>query len=350
MATSFSDNVGAGNGRNVDKGTIIPLINLPDLTASQDTMGIAANQVAGALKTSGFLLVKSNHLTWDLQQRAIECTTNVLTASSSSVITHPTDPKKYMMLGSFDEIKEKCASSSSDSIDSTTSQTLIDYWNALEYVKKQVLVCMAIGLKLPQDYFVNMHEQNNSALRLLHYPKPKRKTSSEPDPTDLADGEAEEAQSEPKQQKEDQQIIIRCKPHSDYGSITLLLTDGVPGLQALIDDNWISVPYVRGALVVNIGSLLSEWTKGTLLATLHRVVGYENDENKPRTSLAFFADPDQDISAALKTTSEQDDDITKFTKTMSVAEYIQWRSGGTGTDRSGVDFTDDERNRAGNAT
>jgi isopenicillin N synthase-like dioxygenase len=296
----------------------IPLIDLPDLDASDDLTRDAANRVAGALQTSGFLLVTSSHLPLELQQKAIHCTTDVLNAQDNpSVIIHPTDPKKYIMIESLEEVG-KCAK---DEMSSRRS-TLADYWTALEYVKRQVLKCMAIGLELPPEYFINLHKQDNSALRLLHYPG----LTTTPRSPDTATT---------------QTPTIRCKPHSDYGSITLLLTDGVPGLQALINDNWTWVPHVEGALVVNIGSLLSQWTNGSFLATLHRVVGTDDDDSKPRTSLAFFADPDRDISANLKTQHNETP-----TEEMSVAEYIRWRSGGTGDDRSGLDFTDGERNRA----
>jgi isopenicillin N synthase-like dioxygenase len=99
---------------------------------------------------------------------------------------------------------------------------------------------------------------------------------------------------------------------------------------------------VEGALVVNIGSLLSDWTNGKLLATLHRVVSL--GESKPRTSLAFFADPDQEVSTSLKSKETSQDDSSK--QGMSIAEYIQLRSGGSGRQRSGLAFTVGDEKRA----
>lgn len=140
------------------------------------------------------------------------------------------------------------------------------------------------------------------------------------------------------------EVKIRCKAHSDYGSLTLLLTDGVPGLQAFVNGQWIPVPHREGALVVNIGSLLSEWTNGVLLATLHRVVLLDNDASSgtTRTSLAFFADPDPNISTTLKETGQGSRDTAA---SMSVSEYIQYRSGGTSSVRQGVQFTTQEQGR-----
>ena len=182
-----------------------------------------------------------------------------------------------------------------------------------------------------KNYLVELHSENKSVLRLLYYPR------------------TEEAEAKKSDKQEKDEVQIRCKPHSDYGSITLLLTDGVPGLQALVDVNgqetWIDVPHVPGALVVNIGSLLSDWTKQTLKATLHRVVSTKETACTPRTSLAFFADPNPNVSALLMQDKGNSVESTSG-EPQSVAEYIAWRSGGTGKHRSGVAFDQTEQERA----
>lgn len=44
--------------------------------------------------------------------------------------------------------------------------------------------------------------------------------------------------------------------HADYGFLTVLLQDSMGGLQVVYGNEWVDVPPVRGALVVNIGDLL----------------------------------------------------------------------------------------------
>jgi isopenicillin N synthase-like dioxygenase len=63
-------------------------------------------------------------------------------------------------------------------------------------------------------------------------------------------------------------------PHADWGFLTLLLQDGNGGLQALLPrtDDWVDVPPVEGALVVNVGEMLEVATHGYLVATMHRVL------------------------------------------------------------------------------
>jgi len=306
----------------------IPLIDLPAGEEISDLMDVSPSLV-NALRTSGFLLIQSPSLPNELQQSVIETTRRIFLRKPSGdddvndhkeaekrIINHPTDPKVYMMIDSPNDIATKC--SMGESAESGTS-CLHEYWAALELVKRQILRCIAIGLELETEYFVKLHSKNQSVLRLLHYY-----------PTERLPGSS---------------ITIRGKAHSDYGSITLLLTDGVPGLQAWIDEKWIPVPYVKGALVVNIGSLLQDWTQGQLLATLHRVISMDDEMiTAPRTSLAFFADPDPDVCMALQETTNQ-----SASSELSVADYIQWRSGGVGPERSGVSFSKNEEERAKHA-
>lgn len=90
---------------------------------------------------------------------------------------------------------------------------------------------------------------------------------------------------------------VSCGAHSDYGCVTLLLADGTKGaLQAWVESGgeegrWVDVDPVEGALVVNIGDMMSRWSGGKWKATRHRVVhrggGY-------RVSVPFFFEPDWD--------------------------------------------------------
>ncbi|KAL3019063.1 hypothetical protein AAZX31_05G060400 [Glycine max] len=124
------------------------------------------------------------------------------------------------------------------------------YWKLLA-AGKSLLSLIALSLNLEEDYFEKIGALNKPAsfLRLLHYP-----------------GEL----------GSDEQIC-GASPHSDYGMITLLMTDGVPGLQICKDkvnqpQVWEDVPHVEGALIVNIGDMMERWTNCLYRSTLHRVM------------------------------------------------------------------------------
>lgn len=95
---------------------------------------------------------------------------------------------------------------------------------------------------------------------------------------------------------------IGAGAHTDYGSITLLMCDGVPGLQVKPrGGDWMDVPHVPGAFVVNIGDCLARWSNDIYVSTPHRVL----PPPRPRRSIAFFLDPNPDsVIAALPGTGD----------------------------------------------
>lgn len=99
----------------------------------------------------------------------------------------------------------------------------------------------------------------------------------------------------PKTHADDGATSIRAGAHSDYGSITLLFRlPGQPGLEILKpDQTWAPVPVNPSSsfsppILVNIGDLLSFWTKGMLKSTVHRVTFGGGEE---RYSMAYFCHP-----------------------------------------------------------
>ncbi|MFH7597250.1 2-oxoglutarate and iron-dependent oxygenase domain-containing protein [Streptomyces racemochromogenes] len=77
--------------------------------------------------------------------------------------------------------------------------------------------------------------------------------------------------------------------HKDYGFLTLLLQDGVGGLQVVRDGGFVDIPPLPGAFVVNLGELLEIATEGYLVATDHRVVSPPGAVE--RFSVPFFYNP-----------------------------------------------------------
>ncbi|TCL09769.1 isopenicillin N synthase-like dioxygenase [Shimia isoporae] len=83
--------------------------------------------------------------------------------------------------------------------------------------------------------------------------------------------------------------------HTDYGCLTLLATDGVPGLEAQTrSGDWIPVQAAPGAFIINFGEMLEMWTGGAVRATPHRVVG----SSKERISVPMFFNPNHDTNVA----------------------------------------------------
>ncbi|XP_013593967.1 PREDICTED: 1-aminocyclopropane-1-carboxylate oxidase-like isoform X2 [Brassica oleracea var. oleracea] len=162
------------------------------------------------------------------------------------------------------------------------SENLLPSWRqTMECYYKNVIKLLglvALALDLDEDFFIKIGALNDPAavVRLIRYP-----------------GEVISSDVE----------TYGASAHSDYGTVTLLLTDEVPGLQVCRDKSkqpriWEDVPRLRGAFIVNIGDLMERWTNGLFRSTLHRVMPV----GKERYSVAFFLDPNPDCNVeCLKT-------------------------------------------------
>ena len=123
--------------------------------------------------------------------------------------------------------------------------TMAAYHEQATTLCMHLLSIFALGLGLPAQYFHPSFREPLAVLRLLRYSM---------EPSDVERG------------------VLGCGAHSDYGFITLLLTNEVPGLQILYNDEWVPVPPKKNAFVVNIGDMLERWTNGRYRSTVHRVV------------------------------------------------------------------------------
>jgi len=87
-------------------------------------------------------------------------------------------------------------------------------------------------------------------------------------------------------------LVDGLRAHTDAGGIILLFQDDqVSGLQLLKDGEWVDVPPVRHAIVVNIGDQLEVITNGRYKSVMHRVLT-RPDGN--RMSIASFYNPGAD--------------------------------------------------------
>lgn len=88
--------------------------------------------------------------------------------------------------------------------------------------------------------------------------------------------------------------------HTDYGCLTLLATDGQPGLEVqLRDGTWVPVQAAPGTFIINFGEMLEMWTAnlpegGQIRATPHRVIGGAQE----RISIPLFFNPAFDTNVA----------------------------------------------------
>jgi isopenicillin N synthase-like dioxygenase len=143
-------------------------------------------------------------------------------------------------------------------------EQLVRYYETAHSTCMKLLVAIAQCLGYPADYFVSAFTTPMSLLRGNFYP-PRPPTATEKD--------------------------FGIAPHTDYGFLTLVSSDGVPGLEIMdAEGNWVDINPMEPwrDCVVNFGEMLEIWSDGRAKATLHRVVGHSGMK---RTSCAFFFNP-----------------------------------------------------------
>ncbi|KAJ8547260.1 hypothetical protein K7X08_010846 [Anisodus acutangulus] len=60
--------------------------------------------------------------------------------------------------------------------------------------------------------------------------------------------------------------------HTDSGFLTIIVQDPIGGLQVFHKNQWVDVPFLPGALIVNIGDLMQLITNDKFKSVLHRVL------------------------------------------------------------------------------
>ena len=155
--------------------------------------------------------------------------------------------------------------------------TMRAYFQSVHLLGMRLLRLLALSLNLPADYFTPKFSDPMEALRLLHYSEQK---------SDAGAG------------------ILGCGAHSDYGALTFLLTDDVPGLEILRNgcslgtarnEDWMAIAPRANCFIVNLGDMLARWTNDVYSSTVHRVV---NRSGRERFSVPFFFEPNFDTEVS----------------------------------------------------
>jgi isopenicillin N synthase-like dioxygenase len=145
---------------------------------------------------------------------------------------------------------------------------LTGYFERMERLAGELMRLFAAALELPEDYFADKIDHSSSFLRVINYPPP----AAAPEPGQL-----------------------RAGAHTDYGTLTILRSENVAGgLQVRSRaGEWLDVQVPEGALVINLGDMMSRWTNDRWLSTLHRVVNPPEQAwgRSRRQSLVFFHNP-----------------------------------------------------------
>ncbi|KEF56791.1 uncharacterized protein A1O9_06981 [Exophiala aquamarina CBS 119918] len=184
--------------------------------------------------------------------------------------------------------------------------------DVFEKVVRKLFVLMSIILELPENYLTDAHTYDELSDDHLRYMIYNVRTQEEWD----------KAQAYSK------------GGHTDFGSLTLLFSQHVAGLQIRTPEGeWKYVKPVEGGITCNAADTLSFLTNGFIKSTIHRVVTPPKDQlNINRLGLLYFSRPGANtpirtvpspVLDRLGLISEEDKDVSKPVPTGT--EYVRAR-------------------------
>jgi isopenicillin N synthase-like dioxygenase len=163
---------------------------------------------------------------------------------------------------------------------------LIAYFAEVRALAHRLTGLFASALSLSSQFFEPFTDHSTDTLRVNHYER--LRTDDDPAADQLGMG-----------------------AHTDYGIVTVLYADQVPGLQLLSAQNtWQDVQPEPGCFLINLGDLTAQWTNDRWRSTLHRVL--PPPAGTTRRSVAFFHDGNYDASIECLPTCTSADKPAKY--------------------------------------
>lgn len=196
-------------------------------------------------------------------------------------------------------------------------EVLERYFEEMDALHLRLMGYVGRGLGLPEtgddSSLVGKCNGKHENLRLLHYPSIEGSSST----------------------------TTRGNAHTDFGTLTLLVQDGVGGLKVKRNDGtWIDVKPVDDSIVVNVGDMLMRWSNDRLKATLHKVEAAPIDLKTPkqrqqqqmlvpeRYSIAFFCNANKDVELECLKTCCSDTEPARYAP-INAHKYLTQRLAAT---------------------
>lgn len=179
----------------------------------------------------------------------------------------------------------------------TTANTFMEQCND---VSQQLLICFAIGLGFPQDFFTRCHDISQpdclNSFRCMRYFEHKNQTQ---------------------QTKSSNIGACRVGAHSDINTFSLLFQKpGQRGLEVFHDNEWTSVCPAEGEIVCNVGDMIVRWSDDRLQSKSHRVrspTAEEDEYQGPRYALEYINEANRSVIIQGR---------TKYTQPITAGEFL----------------------------
>ncbi|MDH3691198.1 MAG: hypothetical protein OEU36_17275 [Gammaproteobacteria bacterium] len=172
-------------------------------------------------------------------------------------------------------------------------ETWEEYYEAMCGLGVQIMRAFALALDLDETFFDNNLTLPMATAGPLHYPPQT--------------GQITEKR-------------LGAGAHTDFGCLTMLAQQNVPGLQVRNSAKvWIDAPCIKDSFVVNIGDMMARWTNDLFASTLHRGINVSGQE---RYSIPFFFDPDFDADVSCLETCQDADNPPRYPPTTGLQHLL----------------------------
>lgn len=174
------------------------------------------------------------------------------------------------------------------------------YFEAVRTQAHELTDIFAAALGLDDQFFQPFTTHSTDVLRLNHYLAAPTNESASDSANDSANDSGSAA---PRR--------LGMGAHTDYGILTVLLADDVPGLEVLAPSGeWTAVRPQPGNLLINLGDLLATWSNDRWRSSLHRVL--PPPPGGRRRSAAFFHDGNYDALVSCLPTCTSADNPPRY--------------------------------------
>ncbi|KAL6208725.1 hypothetical protein ACLB2K_019670 [Fragaria x ananassa] len=229
---------------NNDRHLGVPMIDLKGIDQSTARRKEVISEISKAAEAWGFFQIVNHGVPYDVIEEVLKN----LKAST---------PAGWRDTISWQLPQFLAYESNSQALPDVCRREFVEYSRHMTQLKEKlsILLCEALGLS--KDYLSSLGCFKSASLLGHYYP-----VCPEP------------------------HLTLGTSKHSDLSFLTLLLQDGVGGLQVLHQNVWVDVPPLQGALVANLGDLMQITSNDKFKSVEHRVLAPSTAE--PRTSVACF--------------------------------------------------------------
>ncbi|KAI8141956.1 hypothetical protein BJV82DRAFT_658011 [Fennellomyces sp. T-0311] len=255
----------------------IPVVDFSDFDNRSSQI---AEEILCACKTIGFFYVVNHSVPLQQVSRAFEISKEFYDLPYEEKTKYKINEDNHGYTGLLVQRKDEPYSLLPDAFLKNKGE-VEGFARACHSAAMQILKAFSIALKIPEEeggleWFHERHRYDvplsSELLRFLKYPRGGEASYKDP---------------------------VRTGAHTDYGSITLLFQKDIDGLEVQASrTEWISAPLIKDSVLVNVGGVMEYWTNGLFKSTLHRVVFKPEHQGNDRYSIAYFVQPEKDVSLA----------------------------------------------------